>query len=605
MPIVKYDFQPGIIKEGTDYSSEGQYRDGNLVRFKQGHPEKVGGWAKNTADTTSGIPRRLMAWSNNTGVIYTGIGTTCKLYVKTTSALEDVTPIHRTVILTTDPLTTTAASATITVTHVAHQALVGDSVILSGATATDGIPASEINAEHVLVSTPDADSYTITVTTTASAGTTGGGAITADYLLPCGTDTAIDLSGGGWGTVAWGAGGFGDITSYSFTGQLRLWSIDNFGEDLVACPRGGEIYTWDASVGVGSRAVPISSLAGADVTPTSVLQVIVSDRARHVIALGCDPLSGGARTGVIDPMLIAWSDAENMADWNPALNTNLAGEIPLSSGSYIVGGIKTRQELLVFTDTSVFSLNLIGGAAVYGVEVLSEQAGLLGMNAVISSPGGVLWMSQDNFYIYDGSVSTLDCPVWSHVFGNLNVSQGAKAFAGVNKKFNEVWWFYPTSGAENDRCVVFNYKDGTWWIGQLVRSAWTDSSVTQYPLASHTNGTLYDHEALYGDDGSAMSSVYLETADTDIGDGQQLMFVKRILPDIKFGTSGKVNVKLKVRDFPNETMVEKADKSTTSSTLQHHVRARGRQAAIRYESADTVEFTIGSIRLDAKPDGRR
>jgi hypothetical protein len=397
-----------------------------------------------------------------------------------------------------------------------------------------------------------------------------------------------------------------------------LWSHDNFGEDLIINPRAGGIYYWDASehaAGTQTRALELANKTGANLVPTVGLQVLVSETDRHVIILGADPIVGSSRSGTIDPMLVAFSDQENALDFEP-LTTNTAGDLRLDQGSLIVGGINTRQETLIWTDTALYSMQFIGPPYTFGVSLLNSSTGLAGPKAAINSPAGVFWMGQENFYVYNGNVKKVPCDVLTYVFDDFNESQVYKVFGFSNNKFDEVGWYYcSSSSSEIDRYVVYDYADNVWTYGQLSRTAWLDEGIVNYPRAT-ANNYLYQHEFGYNDDGSPMTNVFIESSDFDIGDGEQFAFISDIIPDVRFlnnSEAGQVNLVLKVRDYPGDSLSTSSTSAFGSTTKKADVRARGRQAVIRFESDDDASATgnddvgwrVGATRLNIRNDGRR
>jgi hypothetical protein len=381
-----------------------------------------------------------------------------------------------------------------------------DFVTFSGAASLGGtVTATVLNQEYQVASVPTANTFTFTATATANSSDSGNGGSGADaaYQLNVGLDNFIQSTGFGSGT--WGAGAYGASTSLSFTNQLRLLSADNFGEDLILHPRGGGIFYWDESNGTSTRAVNITSLTGSNLAPTIGLQTIVSDTDRHVIVLGADPISSGARTGSIDPMLVAFSDQESITEFEPK-TTNTAGSVRLSAGSEIRGGLRARQETLIWTDTSLYSMQFVGPPLTFGLNLINEGTGMIGPNACINSPNGVFWMGDDGFYSYNGSVQKLPCSVLSYVQEDLDIGQAFKVFAVLNKEYNEVWWFYPAESdgtQEISRYVIYNYLEGVWSIGQLVRTAWVDQNVFTRPLAT-ANNYIFNQEDGDDDDGKHM-----------------------------------------------------------------------------------------------------
>ena len=621
MPLQKFIFRPGIDREGTDYSNEGGWFDANLVRFRKGLPEKIGGWAKNTLESFQSTCRALHPWVNLESTKYLGLGTTWKYYVKEGDVYYDVTPI-RSIDLNVTTFAATNGSAVITATDVAHGAVVNDFVTISNAVSLGGlITATVLNTEHQITSVTT-NTYTFTASATANGSDTGNGGSATDaaYQINVGLDVYVDSTG--WGAGLWSAGTFGGSTALTASNQLRLWSHDNFGEDLVMNVRQGGVFYWDQSNGLSTRAVALSALSGSDLTPTLALQVLVSDVDRHVICFGSDPLNTGgtARTGVLDPMFIAWSDQENAAVWQP-LSTNTAGSFKLSAGSTIVGALRARQETLVWTDTSLYSMTFIGQPFTFGVNLVNEGVGLIAPNAAINAPSGVFWMDKKGFYVYSGAVQELPCTVQNYVFSDLNEEQNYQTFAFLNKEFDEVGWFYCSGSSEViDRYVVFNYVEQVWSIGELSRSAWLDEGVFTTPLATQSNsdvGYLYNHETGNDDDGSPMDNVYIESSDFDLGEGTLYQMIRRIIPDVKFtgnGGSGQtINFIVKTRNYPAESLTTAATSTCTTTTDKMDIRVRARQAALRLESDDDgsvgvrsgVGFRVGATRMDLQPSGKR
>ena len=621
MPLSKLQFTPGINKEMTDLMDKGGWADGNLVRFRKGLPEKIGGWQKSNNSSYLGTGRALLAWVDLEYTKYLGLGTTWKYYVNSGSDYSDITPIRAT---TTNGITfaATNGSATITATDNNHGAVTNDFVTISGAVSLGGnITATVLNKEYQVTSVPSADTFTFTATATANGSDTGNGGSGADaaYQINVGLDVYVPSTG--WGAGTWGAGGWGSTNALSETGQLRLWSHDAFGEDLIINPRAGNIYYWDESSGEDNRAVAISTLSGANLAPTKGLQVIVSDIDRHVIVLGADPIVGSSRSGSIDPLLIAFSDQESVTNWEPTA-TNTAGSLRLSSGSQIVGGLRSRQEILIWTDTSLYSMQFIGAPFTFGLNLVNENVGLISPSGMINAPDAIYWMARDGFYTYSGSVKRLVCSVLNYVLDDINTTQSFKTLAFTNREFNEVGWFYCSSSSEEiDRYVTYNYLEGAWSIGNLSRTAWIDDGVFEKPRAtgkdSDGDGYVYIHESTDDDDGSPMDNVFIESGDIDIEEGNQLGFVSRIIPDVKFfgtaPTDGQINFVLKTRNFPGESLTTNSTNNITSTTQQTFTRARGRQLVLRVQSDDDAatglrtgfKWRLGANRIDIRTDGRR
>ena len=623
MPLQKAVFRPGIYREGTDYDNEGGWFDCNRIRFNSGRPEKIGGWRKEVATAIEGTGRHLHSFVLLDGTQELGLGTTQKYYILQGSSYNDITPIRRT---TSAGMVTFAASngsSTITVTDTAHGAVQNDFVTFSGAVSLGGnISADALNQEYQIVSVTT-NTYTIsakdtdgsTLVANASDTGNGGSAVVGTYQINVGLEVYSPSTG--WSVGTWGSGPYGSLTGLTFTNQLRLWTADNYGEDLIINPRNGSIFYWDASDGVSTRAVQLSNKTGANLVPTVGLQTLVSETDRHVIVFGADPLNdaGTARTGTSDPMLIAFSDQENELEFEPK-NDNTAGSLRLSEGSIIVGTVKARQEILVWTDTSIYSMQFVGAPFTFGINLINKNTGLIGPNAAITAPNGVFWMGYDSFYVYNGAVEKVPCPVQSYVFDDMNITQGFQFFAFTNNEFNEVGWFYCSDGSDVvDRFVLYNYVENAWSYGNLSRTCWLDRNIVNYPRATGTN-YLYEHEFGYNDDGSPMTNVFIESADIDLGDGEQFAFVGRIIPDVRFlnnSAAGKVNMVIKTRDYPGDSLTTASTNQMGSDTQQIFTRERSRQMVLRLESDDDASGTgnddvgwrLGATRADIRTDGRR
>ena len=622
MPLQPLDFRPGINKESTSYTAEGGWFDGNLVRFRKGFAEKIGGWQKYVSPSYEGTGRKLHNWVNLAGTKLLGLGTRLKLYIQEGNSYSDITPIRLTTGAGDVTFAATNGSSTITVTYASHGAVADDFVTFSGAAALGGsgnITAAVLNQEYQIASVPTTNTYTITakdtsgstVTANANDSGNGGGSTVGAYQINVGLDVFVD--GTGWGVNAWGDSTWGSTSSLVATNQLRLWSMDNFGEDLIANPRAGSIYYWDNSTGISTRAIPLTSLSGANMVPTKGLQVIVSDVDRHVLVLGADPIENGARSGSIDPLLIAFSDQENAAEWEPR-STNTAGSLRCSAGSEIIGGIRARQETLIWTDVALYSLQFIGTPLTFGLNLVNEGVTLIGPNCAVNTPAGIFWMDRKGFYRYAGTVQSVPCTVQSYVYDDFNQSQSYQFFGYVNKEFDEVGWFYCSSGSDSiDRYVTYNYEENSWAIGQLSRTAWVDEGIFANPIAAGKSSStpyLYSHEIGNDDDGSAMTSVYIQSGDFDLGDGEDFQFIKSMIPDVKFTGSGgsgqAISAVLKVRNYPGDSFTTDQTTSFTGSTTKIDMRARGRQAALRFESDSAgVGFRLGRNRLDMQPNGKR
>ena len=630
MPLTKLNFKPGINKEETDYANEGGWVDGDKIRFRKGRVEKIGGWEKLSSDTLIGSARALHSWISLGGRKYLGIGTTNKYYIEEGGTYNDVTPVRKN---TTNAATfaATNGSSTLTVTDASHGAVNGDFVTFSSAVSLGGnITAAVINQEYQISLVTGTNTYEITakdtsgstVTANASDSGNGGSATDAEYLINSGLDVYVPSTG--WGVGTWGAGSWGSATALSDTNQLRLWTHDNYGENLIINPRAGGIYRWVENDGLTTRAVELSAVSGANLVPTKALQVITSETDRHLIVLGADPISGSSRTGTLDPMLIAFSDQENELQFEP-LTTNTAGSLRLSSGSSIVGGIKARQEILIWTDTSLYSMNFIGPPLTFAVNLINEGAGLIGPKAAVNSPKGVFYMSKKGFYYYNGAVQKLPCSVQDYIFSDLDETQAYKCFAGLNEEFSEIWFFYPSltdNETEISRYAIYNYEENSWSIGSLERYSWLAAGVLDRPLAAGEDSStkyIYEHEKGFNNDTSSMDGVFIESADIDIADGDRFVFLKRILPDILFvndvGTSQDpaINVVVKRRDFSNQTLSTDSTTQIKSTSTFGSLRSRGRQFVLRFESDDdntesdrkNYKWRLGNTRVEIQPSGRR
>jgi hypothetical protein len=623
MALQKTIFRPGIYREGTDYDNEGGWFDCNLVRFRKGRPEKFGGWNKLTSNTYLGTARALHPWVSLGGTKYLGIGTHLKYYIEAGGVFNDVTPIRSTTSAGDVTFDSTSGSSSIQVTDTSHGAVQNDFVTFSGAASLGGnITAAVLNQEYQITAIENVNSYVITAKDTSGnavlansdddAGN-GGSSVVGTYQISVGLD--VYVAGTGWGINGWGAGTFGSTSALSLTNQLRLWTHDNFGENLIINPRAGGIYKWVENNGLGTRAVELSGITGANQVPTVGLQVITSEKDRHLIVLGADPVSGTSRTGTVDPMFIAFSDQENELEFEPT-NTNTAGSLRLSSGSSIIGAVKSRQEIMIWTDTALYSMQFIGPPFTFAVNLINEGIGLVGPKAAVTAPQGIYWMSYNNFYVYNGSVQTIPCTVHNYVFGDINLGQSFKFHAFTISDKNEVGWFYCSADStEIDRYVIYNYIENLWIYGSLTRTAWLDSGIVNYPRATN-GGYLYQQETGFNDDGSPMTNVFIESSDFDIGDGEQFTFIRRIIPDFKFlqnNNAGNVNIVVKTRNFPGDSLTTNSTNAITETTTQAYVRGRARQMVLRFESDDDatgngnldIGWRLGATRIDTRPDGKR
>jgi len=689
MALQALKLRPGVNRDGTIYSAKGGWYDCNNVRFRDSRPEKIGGWAKNGEFDTSdplpsnslimeGIARDYFSWAANDGSIYAGIGTSWKYYVDYSGLPYDITPLRNAAAITlTNPFTVNttynnvwgSGTTQVKVADTAHGAVVNDYVTFSGSAAVGGVAAATLNAEHQIVEVESVDVYWIKVTGAATSNVAGGGgSVTTYYQINTGLDTA--LTGSGWGVGFWGRGTYGTFSATDeSSSQLRLWSTDNFGQDIVLSPRGGGLYYWQKSERVDSddkpktsadgrdkRAIEFSTVTGAIQVPSSARQVLVSDRDGHVVCLGCNDISGttALSTGTMNTLLVRWADQENPFDWLPT-NINTSGGQQLTDGSEIVGGLATKSEILIWTDTSLHSMRYIGPPSYFGFDLVTNGTSLFSPRAAVAASSVVYFMGEENFYSYAGAVSPIPCTVEKYVFDDINTNQKYKVFAALNSKFNEVMWFYPSSySQEVDRYVCFNYAENVWTIGNFdmsaistsettssttvySRTAWQDSKVANNPRApfiyeykdrDDSSGTvpgvrksaIYDHEvrsAKFNADGQSMTS-YIQSGDIEIGDGERLLFCSKFIPDINFisydiSVDGKdsvdqeVTVTLSGKEYPQSTTTTfDRSQTITSDTAASYLRGRARSINLKYESTGlNYSWRLGDSRIEIKPDGRR
>jgi hypothetical protein len=738
MPLQKLQFRPGLNREGTIYSTEGGWYDGDKIRFRSGLPEKIGGWTQVASTQYDGICRSLWVWTDGdggAGALYIGLGTNTNYYIYTGGVYNDITPVVQTDTLT-NPFTGNGTT-TVTVTDASYSPNLGDSVYFTstapveasvgwgvdgwGVDAWGGYYGSgiTISGAYIVTSVISSTQYTIQVSTPVTG--TGGGTVTASYKYPSGLN--IYTSGNGWGAGPWSRGTWGSAYSTGVGQQLRLWTNDNFGNDLVIAPRGGPIFYWQDANGVSTPAVYLSSLANstspytlASVTfssgastitvgstdapyiypfmvitgthlpagtqvaasyvtgstsvpittvttgaqygsytlsyaggyvPTATYQVIASEVQEFIIAFGANPYTPGAPTTTVNgelvsnspfnPLLVRWSDQANALQWIPQL-TNQAGEYTLTNGSYIMGARATRQEILVWTDSALYSMQYIGAPYVWGFQLLMDNTSIMSPNCMITVNNITYWMGRDRFYMYDGTVKTLPCSLKQYVFEDINQSQSYQVFAGANEGFNEIWWFYcsidgnggtiANPNSQVDKYVVYNYLDNCWYYGSMARSAWYQTGIVQYPIAADYNNRLLYQEN--GNDDNATGTplsidAYIQSSDFDIGDGQNFGFVWRMLPDVNFNSSTCNNPAITMQLQPRLNSGSAYDTTTDNPQVQSpqnfnnvpaytvnqftgqvYTRVRGRQMALRVESTGLgTAWQLGAPRVDIRPDGRR
>lgn len=619
VPLQQLKIVPGVNRENTRYASEGKWYESDKVRFRQGTPEQIGGWIKQSTATFLGICRSLFSWVTLASLKLIGVGTNLKFYISRDGIYYDITPIRASSVINNNPFSVTSGSSTVTVTDTGHGAIVGDFVTFSGASTVGGL---DLNAEYQITVYIGADTYKFEASGTAGSTTTGGGAsVTAAYQINTGPD--IQTPAYGWGAGYWGYSSWGNSTQ-AMGVELRLWSQSNFGEDLIFGPRYGGIYYWDSSVGTGTRAVNVATMVGASSVPVVQQVLLISDVSRFVMAFGCNEIGS---TG-LDPMLIRWSDQESYLEWYPQA-TNQAGSIRLSHGSEIFAAVQVRQEILVLTDTSLYSLQYVGAPVVWGSTLLADNITSGHPNGISVASGIAYWMGKDKFYMYDGRVQTLSCDLRQYVFGDFNQAQSYQVFASTNEAFNEVWWFY-CSGASTvvDKYVVYNYVEKIWYYGTMGRTAWIDTGYYQYPIAATYNNQLVYHEnGVVDGEGATDVAInsYIVSSQFDIGDGHNFAFVWRMLPDLTFrGSDETVTPQVTISLLPlqnsgsgytvppsvggsNEAAVVRVGNFTVDQfTGQINTRIRARQMSMKIESTTLgTQWQLGYPRIDLRPDGRR
>ena len=630
MPLQKIQFKSGVDRETTRYNAEGTWYETDKVRFRRGMPQKIGGWERISSSTFLGVCRSMFNWVTLGGQNLVSVGTNIKYYIERGGAYYDSTPYRLISVAGDATFAAVDGDATITVTEVAHGAVVGSYVTFSGAVSLGGnITAAVLNQNYLIATVVDDDNFTVeavdtsgaTVLANASDTGNGGASTIASYEIAPGADYAVPFAG--WGAGTWGASTWG--LGATTTANIRLWSQANFGEDLILADRGGNIYIWDASAGAsaGNRATFLTAAGGQSDVPTIVNYTIVSDIFRFVFCFGSNPIG----SSILDPMLIRWSDQEDAINWTPQA-TNQAGSLRLSNGSEIVTALQSRQEMLVWTDAAVYGMQYLGAPEVWGANLLGSNLTIASQNAAIIASDIAYWMGKDKFYSYDGVVKTLPCSIRSYIFDDFNQQQTDQVICGTNERFNEVWWFYCSSGSTTvDRYVIYNYGEDAWAYGNMARTAWIDADLRELPLAATYSNNIVKHEIGYDD--KETSSVYpitatLVSAEFDLDDGDRAMFISRVLPDVTFAGSTASTPAVTMTISPmvnsgsgyNTPLSEGGNSSATVTrtaivpieefTGQAFVRVRGRQMAFKVEStAEGVAWKLGATRFDMRPDGRR
>jgi hypothetical protein len=649
MSFLKLVFKPGINRDQTNYSGEGGWSDGDKIRFFSGFPQKLGGWQKTTSETFIGVCRQVWNWITSFTDNFLGVGTDIKLYIEVGGQFYDITPLRDTTAAGDVTFAASNGSSTITVSDTAHGALAGDYVTFSGAVSLGGnITADVLNQNYVITSIVDPDSFTISaknpstgaaVVANASDSGNGGGSTVGAYEIHPGYP--LTTAGYGWGASAWNGSypwGLGGPTPIDLL--QRDWFLDNFENDLVANIRRGPIYYWERgssaspATSLGTRAILLSALSGADSVPTLAMQVTVSQNDKHLLAFGCQPYAGGATD--FDPLLIRWASQEEPQYWNPTGTTpdgraSSAGFLRVSRGSEIVATQATRQEILVYTDTTLYSLQFTGTTDVFALQQLADNISIISPRAAATANNITYWMGTDKFYVYSGQIQTLPTTVREYVYKDINFAQADQIVSGTNEGFNEVWWFYPSADSNwNNRYVIYNHLEQVWYYGSVERTAWLDTPLRDVPTALYTapytyddtiagtpnSGNLFQHEVGVNDDGAAMTC-FIQSNDFDLGDGDQFILTRRIIPDINYNQSTAatptVTLAIRPRNFPGSQY--QGDPSDTQNVIetsaniytdQVFVRARARQMALKVASdTEGVQWQLGSPRLDIRPDGRR
>ena len=640
MPLTKLQFRPGVNRETTSYTNEGGWFDSDKVRFRAGLPEKIGGWVKTSIYSFLGICRALHTWVTLGGSRLTGVGTSEKYYINEGGQYYDITPLRVTTAAGDVTFTALNGSAVLTVTDASHGAVVNDFVTFSGAVSLGGnITAGVINQEYQITEIVDDSNYKVQarVAGTSIQSITVDGQLSPTLVLADGSDTGnggasvvgayqintgltLAVAGTGWGAGTWGRSTWGSGITSTVTNELRVYTQDNFGEDLIFNVRDGNIYYWDVSAyTLGTdRAVALSTLGTDATTPTVAKQVLVSDRDRHVIVFGCD---SETNSGVQDPLLIRFSSQESLTTWAATVE-NTAGDLRVGVGSEIVCAVETRQQILVFTDVSLHAMQFLGPPFTFGIDQISENITISGPLAAKAVDDMVFWMGVEEFYAYTGQVQKLPCTVRSYIFNDFNLEQKELVTAALHSSFGEVWWFYPSSAStEIDKYVIYNYEEKVWSYGSLVRTFWLDRGVNDYPMAAGTDGYLYNQEFGLNDGSTSPASPitsFIESSQLSIGEGNDFVFLTRLIPDVTFDAStdaaASLNMTLQTRNYPGGNYLQTNASAVTQTattpveqfTTEAFVRLRGRSFALKVDSntAD-IQWRLGSPRVEVRPDGRR
>ena len=609
MPLVNFRPAAGINKEVTDYTGQGKWTDGDMVRFFQGSAQKIKGWQRFITTTLVGVARDMHAWVALDGTRYNAIGTDRKLYLYAEGVAYDITPLRKTTSSLSNPFTTNATTSVV-VTDTSHGAVQGDFVTFDSFSTIDGL---DMNKEFEITSVANNNAYIVTTTAAASGSTSGGGGTgNAKYQINIGPELSTPAFG--WGTDTWGSGTWGTASSSSnVTLEARQWSLDNFGQLLIATVLNGGAFEWNPNSGVTTRATAKTN------APTKSRLGLVSTPDRHVLFMGTQPEIGG--TNAQDDLLIRFSNQEDRNTYQPTAE-NTAGSLRIADGSRSVAAERSRGQILVWTDTSLHSLQFIGPPFTFGLRQLGQNCGIIGSHAGVDINGVSYWMSQDSFFLFDGSVKKLPCTVEQFIFNNINITGSENAFAGHNGEFNEIMWFYPRTGSDQINAIVaYNYLEGTWWTGTLSRTTWIDREVYDNPIATEYNATatannevisgltdgassVFLHEIGNNGDGQAITA-FVKSGVVQIGEGNEFSFVSKLIPDIE-DQEGTLNAKLEFKNYPNNSTAVTKTASFQDNTDFVSLRGRGREFTVNVVSNTTgTAWRLGTQRFDIQPDGRR
>ena len=614
MPLTQLSFQAGIDTENTPTGAEGKWIDCDKVRFRKGLPQKIGGWIKFSQSYYVGVGRALEQWYALTGTRFEALGTDRKVYVFTAGTNQDITPIRETATLV-NAITTTNTSANLTISDSTHGASVGDFVTLSNVSANvGGITSTALDAEYEILSISNVDAYVVqsSATATSTVGPTAN--CTVNYQLNIGP--SLQTFGYGWGSGTWSASTWGTArTTSNVTLDARLWSINNWGEDLVITQKDGGTYEWDTSGGMSDNRATVIANA-----PTTSTLSIISTETRHVICMGTETTISTPATQ--DKMFIRWSDQENYNYWTPNV-TNSAGSQRIAGGSQIRCARPAKGTILVWTDTTMQSMSFIGPPFIFGFRQLGNDCGAVGLNSAIVIDDIAYWMADGQFFRYAGSVQEIPCPILNHVFENINKTQYVQVYAAQNSNFSEVIWYYCSSTADQcDRYVIYNYLENSWYFGTMDRTTYQDNGVEFNPLATEyfstsnantittINGVtqgrsiIYSQESGVNADGAALTS-YIQSGDGDIADGETFSFINKVIPDFQNQT-GNAIITLSVKDYPNDTATVGETLTVSNTTGYLNTRIRGRQSNIKIQNNDIDDnWRFGTIRVNIKQDGKR